>query len=97
MAKCPRCRAKQDYMTLFFLSGSKTLVCKQCGASLRLNKLRLVPFALLVSIVAMIIGMTMVVTSVYLDWLVVLGIWILISLAAYPLVISLVLSSDKQT
>jgi uncharacterized protein (DUF983 family) len=96
MARCPLCRTKQDYSRLFFLSGNKTLACKQCGASLRLSKWKLLPFALVVNTVAAIIGLTMVVSKVYLEWLIVLGIWILIALAVYPLVVSLV-SSDKQT
>ena len=89
MAKCPRCRAKQDYLSLLFLGGSKTLVCEQCGASLRLNKWRLLPFALVVNAVAAFIGLTMMVSKAYMSMLIVLCIWILISLAAYPLVVSL--------
>jgi uncharacterized protein (DUF983 family) len=84
-------------LTLLFLGGSKTLACKQCGTSLRLNRLRLLPFALVVNTGAAIIGLTMVKTKAYVAGLIVLGIWILISLAAYPLVVSLVVSSDKQT
>lgn len=95
MARCPRCRTKQDYLKLFFLGGSKTLACKQCGASLRLNKLRLLPFAIIVNTVAALIGLAMVLSGVYLDLLIVLCIWILISLAAYPLIVSLLLSNDK--
>jgi len=97
MARCPRCRAKQDYLTLLFLGGKKTVTCKQCGVSLRLNKWRLVPFAAVVNIVAAFIGLTMVVSGAYLDWLIVLSIWILISLAAYPLVVSVIVSSDQKT
>src|SRR6266852_1292818 len=88
MAKCTRCRAKQDYLSLLFLGGSKTLVCKQCGASLRLNKWRLLPFALVVNAVAAFIGLTMMVSKAYMAMLIVLCIWILISLAVYPLVVS---------
>ncbi len=97
MAQCPRCRAEQDYLTLLFLGGNKTLACKQCGASLRLNRWRLLPFALVVNTVAAIIGLTMVMSKAYVGGLIVLCFWILISLVAYPLVVSLVVSSDKQT
>src|SRR2546421_4181825 len=97
MARCPRCRAKQEYLSLLFLSGSKALVCKQCGASLHLNKWRLLPFALVVNAVAAFIGLTMIVSKAYMTMLIVLCIWILISLAAYPLVVSVRVSSDPQT
>jgi len=56
---------------------------------LRLNKWRLLPFALVVNAVAAFIGLTMVVSKAYMAMLIVLCIWILISLAAYPLVVSL--------
>ena len=97
MARCPRCRAKQDYLTLLFLGGNGTLVCKQCGASLRLNRWRLLPFAIVVNTVAAFIGLTMILSKAYVAMLIVLCIWLLISLAAYPLVVSVRVPSDQRT
>jgi uncharacterized protein (DUF983 family) len=97
MAKCPRCRTRQGYVALLFLGGNKTLVCKQCGASLRLNKWRLLPFALVVNTVAAFIGMTMILSKAYIAMLIVLCIWLLISLAVYPLVVSVRASNGQQT
>ena len=96
MAKCPRCRAKQAYSRLLFLRGNKTLVCEQCGTSLRLNKLKLFPYLLIVTFVAAILGMAMVISKDYVTTIVLLVIWILTSLAVYPLVLSLVFANDEQ-
>jgi uncharacterized protein (DUF983 family) len=97
MAKCPRCRARQGYVALLFLGGNKTLVCKQCGASMCINKGRLLPFALVVNTVAAFIGMTMILSKAYMAMLIVLCIWLLVSMAVYPLVVAVRASSGRQT
>jgi uncharacterized protein (DUF983 family) len=97
MAECPRCRARQHYVSLFFLGGSKKLACRQCGASLRLDKWALLPFAIVVSTVAAFIGLTMIISKAYMAMLIVLCIWILVSLVVYPLVVSVGVSSDQKT
>jgi uncharacterized protein (DUF983 family) len=89
MAKCPRCHTKQDYRALLFLYGNKTLACKKCGALLRVNKLRLFPYALLVGLVSIIMGLTMTASGDYLKWIVIFSIWLVISIAIYPLAVSL--------
>lgn len=97
MAKCPSCRTEQDYARLLFLRGNQTLACKKCGTSLRLNKLKLFPYLLVVVLGAMILGMTMVLSKDYVTTIVLLIIWILMSLAVYPLVLSLLIANDEQT
>ena len=96
MAQCPRCHAKQDYKALLFLYGDKTLACKKCGALLHVNKLRYVPFAILINLVAIIIGLTMMVSGDYLRWTFILLIWLVISMAVFPLALTLRLSMDQD-
>jgi CXXC-20-CXXC protein len=96
MAECPRCHTKQDYSKVFLLRGGRTLTCKQCGASLRLSKARMFPYMILVGFVAGYMGLTMMLSRHYLEWLVILFVWILICMALYPLVVSLRLSNDEN-
>ena len=96
MAKCPRCHTKQDYMALLFLYGDKTLACKKCGALLRVNKLRLLPYAILVSLVSVIAGLTMMVSGDYLRWVIVFLVWVVISMAPFPFALTLNLSISNQ-
>ena len=96
MAKCPHCHAKQSYSRLVFLRGSKTLPCEQCGTSLRLNKLRTFPYLVIVTFVAATLGMTMVISKDYVTTIVPLIIWVLISLAAYPFLLSRLVANDEQ-
>jgi CXXC-20-CXXC protein len=96
MAQCPRCHAKQDYRALLFLYGNKTLTCKKCGALLRVNRLRYAPFAILINLVAIIIGLTMMVSGDYLRWAIILLIWLVISMAVFPLALTLRLSIDED-
>ena len=97
MAKCPVCHAKQNYRKVLFSGSRKTLVCGQCGTSLRLNKRKLVPFFLLVNTVAVLLGFAMMQSRLYVDFLAILAIWIGISLGVYPLVVSLVASSERAS
>lgn len=79
------------------MRGSKTLPCEQCGTSLRPNKLKIFPYLVIVTFVAATLGMTMVISKDYVTTIVLLIIWILISVAAYPLVLSLLVANDEQT
>jgi CXXC-20-CXXC protein len=96
MARCPNCRAKQDYGALLFASSRKAFVCKQCGTSLRVSKLRLVPYLLIVNFVAVILGLAMVLSREYATMLVVLLVWILVAWAVYPVVIGFSGPANEQ-
>ncbi len=64
---------------------------------MRLNKLKLLPYSLIVTLVAAILGMTMVISKDYITTVVLLAIWILIAVAVYPLVLSLSVANDERT
>ncbi len=96
MTQCPHCYTKQDYVALLFLYGNKTLACKKCRALLRPNKLRLFPYAILVSLVSIIMGLTMTATGDYLKWGVIFLVWLVIVMAIYPLALTLELSTDQD-
>jgi len=57
----------------------------------------LVPFFLLVNTVAVLLGFAMMQSRLYVDFLAILAIWIGISLGVYPLVVSLVASSERAS
>lgn len=89
MAKCPRCHASQSYSRSFLASGSKAFPCEQCGASLRAEETRLVPYVLAICSVAIIIAASMMIAGRYLTGIVLLLAWTGLALAVYPLVLTL--------
>ena len=82
---------------MLFLTGNKILVCWQCGSPLRLNRWRLVPFALVVNTVAAVLGLAIVRSKLWLDYVIILAVWIGVALTVYPFVVSLVASNDKTS
>ena len=96
MARCPRCRAKQDYSALLVLSGRRKFACKQCGAHLQVNNRRLIPYLILVNAIAVVLGMAMVASREYATMLGALLVWVLIAWAVYPLVVSFSLPADDR-
>ena len=95
MARCPRCRTKQDYRTLLSPKAGKLLPCKQCGTPLRVSKLWLFPYALVVAFVASVLGLTMILSKQYATFSGLFVAWLVISVALYPLVVVLT-ASDKR-
>lgn len=89
MARCPRCHAEQGYSRSFLASGSKAFPCAQCGASLRVDEARLVPYVLAICSVAILIAASMMIAGRYLTGLILLAAWTGLALAVYPLVIRL--------
>lgn len=95
MATCPRCHAKQNYMSLLLFGDSNRLACKACGASLRVTVRQTwrVPYALVTGLVALILALSVVVSGDFVTTVALLLGWLLIALAVYPLVL---VAREKQ-
>lgn len=91
MAKCPTCSTKQPYWTLVSLSlyGRRKIVCKNCGALLKINQRKMIFFNLIFYSVAGVFGLAMTHTGLYLRWLIVLVVWIVLVMVLYPFVVRL--------
>ena len=89
MATCPRCHAKQDYISLLLFGDSNELACKGCGAPLRVTVRQTwrLPYALITALVALVLALSVVISGDFVTTVTLLLAWAVIALAVYPLVL----------
>ena len=87
MATCPRCHAKQSYLSLLLFGEGNPLVCKGCSAPLRVTMKQSwrLPYALVSGVVALVLALSVVVSGDFMTTVALLLVWSLIALAVYPL------------
>ena len=95
MAKCPTCKTKQPYLKQFRLLSRKVVTCVHCGALLKVDKVRMLPFYIFFNSFAGLFGLAMTISGDYKKWISVLVIWIMIMLAMYPLVLRIKIANQK--
>jgi len=98
MKKCPKCNAAIPYKDLLFLQGYQTLKCSQCEARLSTNKLKMLPFAIIVVVLGFLFGMTYYSTGMSTKWLkILIGYFVLVFFLS-PFIIQLKIdkSSSKK-
>src|SRR5581483_1953506 len=97
MATCPVCNGKQSYWKLvpLYFFGRRRIVCARCHASLIVNKFAMIPYFMLCTSVAAVLGLTMVFSHEYLKWFTIFLIWIVITMLVQPLVLRLKTISEE--
>jgi hypothetical protein len=81
---------------MLFLSTKEGVTCSQCGASLRVEKKRLFPYAALVNLVAVLLAAFSVMAEQYLAGIILLLVWLLIVWGLYPFAVSFSVRGEEQ-
>lgn len=91
MGICPVCKTRQAYwkLLILFFFGTAKISCRQCKSDLEVDRKRMVAFFLILSTIAISIGMAMGLTGMYQQWAFLAAIWIVCMMLVYPFVVKL--------
>lgn len=96
MKKCPKCEGEIAYKKLLFLMGYQIIECGHCGSLLSTNKLKMTPFALIITILSALFGLTYASTDFSTRWLVIIIVFLVVVFLITPFVTMLKIDKSNK-
>lgn len=81
---------------MLFMTGQKKLTCVQCGSILKTDKLKMIPYALVIGVLSALFALTYVSTGLSVKWLVITIIYFIIVFFTNPFFVKLKVIENKK-